>query len=129
MTGLSTPNGQDFSGRQFHQLLLKGSLFAPQIVLANLMYITGNGNYSQLNMINGQKHLCSRTVSFYEEHLAKCCESFLRVHKQCLINIHLVKDYTDDQLMMIDGYSVPIARRRKEAVKSKMNALPQKKAN
>ncbi len=127
MTGTTIPNGQNFSGRQFHQSLLKGTLFSTHIVLANLIYITGNGNYSLLTMANGQKHLCSRTVGFYEEYLSKCCDSFLRVHKQCLINVHLVKNYTEDQLIMVDGCIVPVARRRKETVKSTMEMLWQKK--
>jgi DNA-binding LytR/AlgR family response regulator len=127
MTGLLIPHVQNFSSRQFHQSLLKGIL-SPHTVLENLLYITGNGNYSQLVMVNGQKYLCSRAVSFYEEHLSKCSGSFLRVHKQCLINILHVKKYTLNQLIMIDGYVVPIARRRKKEVKSKMDLLLQKKS-
>jgi DNA-binding LytR/AlgR family response regulator len=126
MTGLSIPHEQVFCSRQFHQLLLKGTLFSPHIVLANLMYITGNGNYSHLVMANGQKDLCSRAVSFYEEHLSKCSDSFLRVHKQCLINVLHVKKCTSNQLIMIDGYAVPIARRRKKEVKLRMKMLLQK---
>lgn len=98
-------------------------LFFPQLVLEDLMYITGNGNYSQITMTNGQKYLSSRNLSFYEEHFSKCCDSFLRVHKQCLINVHLVKKCALNQLMMMDGYIIPIARRRKKAVHVKMRDL------
>ena len=122
------PRGQDFSERKFHQSLLRGRLFDQDLVLAHLMYISGNGNYSQLTMITGQTHLCSRNVSFYEKHLSECCDSFLRVHKQCLINIHFVKQYFHDHLIMSDGLIVPIARRRKGTVYSKMRVLSLKKS-
>lgn len=121
MVDLSGTYGHDFSVPQFHRSLLKGTLYSPIMILANLMYITANGNYSQIIMVNGQQYLCSRTVSFYEKHLSKCCNSFLRVHKQHLINIHLVKKYTNDQLTMIDGNIITISRRRQKEVKIKMD--------
>lgn len=61
-----------------------GTEFIPQ---RRIFYCKGSGNYTELFLENGDKRIVSKPISWVEE---KMKNSFFRVHKRYLINLHEV---------------------------------------
>ena len=73
------------------------------------------GNYTEIFLKNKQMIVVSRTLGDIEEMLEG--NKFFRVHQTHLINLKYLKKYIKGdggQIVMIDGSTVDVARRKKE---------------
>ena len=94
-------------------LLIINHKTSAKVFVNNIVFIKGEANYSIIYMDGGRERVVSHTIKYYEEHLENY--GFLRVHRGYIINPNYVKEYNPDEesIMMANGISVVVARRRK----------------
>lgn len=87
-----------------------------QLMLKNIVRIEGERNYSFIYLVNQKKKLASKTLGDLEELLND--KGFFRCHKSHLVNSLHIQSYPNSISMVLsDGTSIPIARRKKEEFK------------
>jgi len=82
----------------------------------DILYCKASGNYTEIFMIDGKKHLVSRQLKEYEDILS--ARDFFRIHHSFLINLNFVKSYVRGEggyVVMSDNTSIDVSRRKKEA--------------
>jgi two-component system LytT family response regulator len=85
------------------------------ILVADIVRLESDSNYTTFYMVNGEKILISRTMGHFEALLTK--QNFFRVHHSHLINMAQISRYikTDGGYVeMTDGSKVEISRRKKD---------------
>jgi two-component system, LytTR family, response regulator len=95
-----------------------GMLF---LQVSDILYCEAESNYTKIFLQNKTKTVSSRTLKEYEELLDD--SGFVRIHHSHLINKHHVMQYIKGeggQVIMRDGVSLPISRRKKEEVMIKL---------
>lgn len=91
------------------------------IKVDEVMYLKASGNYTEIYMHNGQKHLVSRHLKEYDDLLAE--QNFFRIHHSTLINVNFIKNYVRGEggyVIMSDSSSLDVSRRKKEAFLEKI---------
>lgn len=86
------------------------------VFVNDIIYCHGQGNYTELYMIDKSKITSSRTMKLYEDILLE--HSFFRAHKSYLINLAHIKSYHRGEggtVIMNNGHEIEIARRNKVA--------------
>lgn len=82
------------------------------IDVEDIVRCVASDNYTEVILINGKKHLVSKTLKDFEETLAP--HSFFRVHNSHLINLaHVVQYSRSGQVKMRDNSWVEVSKRRK----------------
>ncbi len=74
-----------------------------------------NSNYTVLYLLDGEKHMISKTLKDFESQLSN--KSFFRIHKSHLINLSYLKKYTKGDggtVTMVDDAELDVSRRNKE---------------
>ena len=86
------------------------------IKTSEVMYCKASGNYTEIFMDNGKKHLVSRPLKEYDDMLST--QGFFRIHHSYLINLDCVKSYVRGEgghVVMKDNCTLDVSRRKKEA--------------
>lgn len=94
------------------------------IAIDAIVFVKGEDNYSHFFLSDERKIMVSRTLSEYEELLSD--SFFMRAHKGYLVNLHQVHKVLNKDggaLLMNNKMEIPIARRRRELVKEKLDAI------
>ena len=89
----------------------EGLLF---INTSEIVYCQGQGNYTEIFLLNGQKITSSHTLKAYEDMLSG--RHFFRTHKSFLINLQHIESYRKGEggnVIMSNGREIEIARRNK----------------
>lgn len=87
-----------------------------QLILRNIIRIEGDRNYSCIYLKNQKKKLTTKTLGDFEDLLSE--KGFFRSHKSHLINATHIRSNPNSSLVMLsDGSSIPIARRKKDDFK------------
>ena len=84
------------------------------VSIHDIIYCHGQGNYTELYMLDSAKIISSRTLKLYEDMLTE--HSFFRAHKSYLINLAHIKSYLRGEggtAVMCNGHEIEIARRNK----------------
>ncbi len=90
------------------------------VEIDEIMYCEANGSYTKLNLINKKSILVSQHLKEIEEQLP--LNIFFRIHHSFLINLNCIKSYVKGRggyVEMLDGTTVEVAVRRKEAFLAK----------
>lgn len=85
------------------------------IKIFDILYCKASGNYTEIFMKDGKKHLVSRQLKEYDEMLVE--HNFFRIHHSSLINLNYVQDYIKGDggyVIMSDNTSLDVSRRKKE---------------
>jgi two-component system LytT family response regulator len=100
---------------------LKGVFFyAP----SEILYCEGENNYTQFTFSNHKPLMISKTLGEYEELLSEY--GFLRIHKSYLVNKSFVNSIDrDGNILMVNGKSLPVSRRKKEGIMNSLKGLKQ----
>lgn len=81
------------------------------LLLKDIMYIKGDGAYSDVYMHDKNKHTVSRNLKNFEEII--CCNPhFIRVHKSFLVNMTFVKAFNKSDggsLELLNGMQIPVS--------------------
>lgn len=77
----------------------------------DVMYIKGDGAYSDIFMKNGEKHTVSRNLKNFEDII--CTNpAFVRAHKSFIANLNYVKAYNKSDggsLDLLNGMQIPVS--------------------
>jgi two-component system, LytTR family, response regulator len=79
--------------------------------LADIMYIKGEGAYSEVYMTDNTKHLVSRNLKNFEDILNKD-NRFIRTHKSYIVNFNEVSSYNKSDggwLVLKNNATVPVS--------------------
>jgi two-component system LytT family response regulator len=79
--------------------------------IANILYIKGDGSYSEVYLKDNSKHLVSRNLKNFEEILGND-KRFLRTQKSYLVNFEEVKSYSKSDggyLVMSNGATISVS--------------------
>ena len=82
----------------------------------DILYCKASGNYTEIFMMDGKKHLVSRQLKEYEDILNT--RDFFRIHHSFLINLNCIKSYVRGEggyVIMSDNSTIDVSRRKKEA--------------
>jgi len=94
------------------------------VELKDLVYCEAEGNYTKLFLANGKNYLLSKTLREVQEVLEE--RSFLRVHREYLINLDHIKSYHkgDAAYLVLQGdINIPVAKNQKERLVQKFGWL------
>lgn len=86
------------------------------VKIDEIVYCEAEGNYTQIHLTNGTKHLVSRTLKEYDDMLTE--QDFFRIHNSYLINLNMIKNYVRGEggyVVMTNGKSLDVSRRKKES--------------
>lgn len=89
-----------------------GVTFVP---VKDILYCEADDNYTKIIMNDGQSFLITKTMRDIQEVLEE--REFLRVHRQYIINLNLIKKYVKGEgnyVVMNNDKSIPIARNQKD---------------
>jgi len=91
------------------------------IKVKDIMYLKASGNYTEIFMADGSKQLVSKNLKEYDDLLSP--QHFFRTHHSFLVNINCIKSYVKGEggyVIMNDGASLDVSRRKKEAFLEKI---------
>lgn len=89
-----------------------GVTFVP---VKDILYCEADDNYTKIIMQDGQSFLITKTMRDIQEVLEE--REFLRVHRQFIVNLNLIKKYVKGEgnyIIMNNDKSIPIARNQKD---------------
>ena len=87
-------------------------------------YCEAENNYTRFHLTEGTQHVVTKTMRDIQLVLEE--RNFLRVHRQYLVNLNLIKKYVRGEgnyLLMQGGQSIPVARNQKERLLEKFGWL------
>lgn len=93
--------------------------------LDDILYIKGDGSYTELYLADNVQHVVSRNLKNFEEILCKNA-NFVRAHKSFIVNINFVKSYNKSDggsLDLFNGFQVPVSPERVSAVFEKIPVI------
>lgn len=92
------------------------------ILIKNIVRIESSASYSRIYLFNGKSILVTKLLKDFEEILTPY--RFFRVHNSHLINLNYIKKYlrgVGGQVMLENGDTIDVARRKKEEFISLLN--------
>lgn len=105
---------QNISAKE-KKLALPGVTDIQYVKLDDIIRLQAERNYTRFFFADGKEFLSAKTLKDYEEMLPE--NIFIRVHRTHLINKNFIKLYDRDGLLILnDGSSVEVSRRKKEQV-------------
>lgn len=84
--------------------------------IKEIAYLEASGNYTHITLVNGKKHLTSKTLSVFEEVLEDH-PIFFRAHKSYMVNLRCIKQYNrkdGGELIMQDEKVILLSRSKKQ---------------
>jgi two-component system, LytTR family, response regulator len=99
----------------------KGTIKIP---VQQIIRIQSLSNYSKLFFNNGKSLVVAKVLHLFEEHPR--LSSFVRIHRKHLVNISYIKTYPDNKtgmLLLDNGETIGVARRKKRSIAERLNSL------
>lgn len=96
------------------------------INIKEIMRCEGEDNYTHIYMLGGEKITVSKTIKEYERLLTPI--NFYRVHKSHLVNLNYISKFVKGEggyLIMEDGKTIEVSRRRRAAFMEQLRKLQQ----
>ena len=82
---------------------------------AEIVFCEGDRNYTQVHFADRPKLTLSVTLRIIHERLGE--KGFLRVSRSALVNKEAIAGYDGQQVILLDGVVLPVARRRRRFVR------------
>ena len=81
--------------------------------IKEIAFAEASGNYSTLVLLDGRKMLITRKLKEIQDVLEE--QHFLRIHRQYIINLNLVKSFNRNEnlLTLVTGNELPVSRNQK----------------
>lgn len=90
--------------------------------LNEIVYLSGEGSYTQIHLENNKKVTASKPLKYYEDLLPD--EFFIRTHQSYIINKNFIDKYLKTGVMVMKNQSeIPVATRRKESILEQLTLL------
>ncbi len=96
------------------------------INIKDIVRCEGEDNYTHIHLNTGEKITVSKTIKEYEKLLTPI--NFYRVHKSHLVNLNYIVKFVKGEggyLMMEDGISIEVSRRRRAAFMERLRNIQQ----
>ena len=93
--------------------------------LSEIIYIKGEGSYSEIFMQDKTKHMVSRNLKNFEEILQKD-KRFLRTHKSYIVNFDEVVSFNKSDggwLDMKNGNSIPVSSEKSNLIMDRIQIV------
>ncbi len=89
--------------------------------ISNVVRLEASLNYTLFVMFSGKSRIMSYTLGMYGMLLG---DNFIRVNRSCIINTNFIASFDKEnkQVILLDGTSIKISRRRWELVFSRLAA-------
>lgn len=85
------------------------------IRLNEIIYLSGEGSYTQIHLENNKKVIASKPLKYYEDLLPG--DFFIRTHQSYIVNKNFIDKYLKTGIMIMKDLSeIPVATRRKEFI-------------
>ncbi|NNF36747.1 MAG: response regulator transcription factor [Saprospiraceae bacterium] len=87
------------------------------VVLDDIIYVSGENNYSLIHFVDGKKLMVSKTLSTVEKMLSD--HTFLRIHKSYILNLQHIVRYVKAEggyIEVVGGTQLSVSRSRRAAV-------------
>ncbi|MDB4539280.1 LytTR family transcriptional regulator [Saprospiraceae bacterium] len=86
--------------------ILKGFLIIP---FENIMYLQSSNNYTNIFLLNGDKHCISKNMGYIEKQLDN---QFYRTHNSYIVNLKMIRSFnvSDKKLHLGESIYVPVSR-------------------
>jgi two-component system LytT family response regulator len=81
------------------------------VKLVDVLYFKSSGNYTEIHLRSGEKHIDSRTLKSYQEMLVDSV--FMRIHQSYVVNTDLVNGYSTEDghfAIMENNDQLPVSR-------------------
>ncbi|RAV98513.1 LytR/AlgR family response regulator transcription factor [Pseudochryseolinea flava] len=94
------------------------------IKIEDVVRAESDDNYTYFFLVDGSKHLVSKTLKEFESLLPK--ERFLRIHQSHLVNLDFIRKLVKGKsgfAQMSDGSKLPVARERRDSVMEALSKL------
>lgn len=97
--------------------------------LNEIIYIKGEGAYSDVFLQDKTKHTVSRNLKNFEEIIcpSNCCnKNFVRVHKSFIVNLDFVKAFNKSDggsLDLVTGQQIPVSLEKSTAILEKIQLI------
>jgi two-component system, LytTR family, response regulator len=92
-----------------------------------VIFLQADRNYTQIYLADGGKMTVAICLKKLEKRFATC-QDFFRTHKSFLINLKYIHNYdmksSEVFVEMKNGYRIEVSRRKKMALRKRMNELP-----
>lgn len=110
-------------------IIIRSTSGHTKVNIADIIHCEADGNYTTLNLQNGNSIVASKSLKEFDKMLAQY--NFLRVHQSHLINMEMFSQYVRNKdagggnVVLKNGTKVPVSRNRK---KNLMVQIRQKQA-
>jgi len=94
--------------------------------ISDIIYIEGDGNYSNIYVTNGDRHTVAKTLKDYEEILCSEDSLFARVHKSYIVNIKQISHVEkgeESPLVLYNNIKLEISRRKRQEVLNRLSNI------
>ena len=82
------------------------------ININDILFIEGDGNYSKVNLLNGESFQSTKSIKKFEDSLNNSI--FYRVHKSYIVNLNYIAEIDSNNfLKLVSGDKVELSRRKK----------------
>ncbi len=111
------------AGNDDTRLALVANDSVTMVPIADIIRCQAEANYTRFHLRNGTTILMARTLKDYEIALHE--RGFVRVHNSHLINLDHIRKYIrgeEGKVVMSDGSTVAVSRRRKEEFRRRLSA-------
>jgi two-component system, LytTR family, response regulator len=91
---------------------LRGLQFIP---IADILYLSSEGNYTQIYLQNQEKIVSSKSLGDYETILENL--HFFRIHHSCIINLSQIREYLKGEggsVILSNGVELDVSKRKKK---------------
>ena len=94
------------------------------IKVDDILYCTADRSYTFIHLKNKKKIIATRKIKEFENLLSN--HDFFRVHRSYMVNLNYIEKYykgTGGYIVMSDGQSIDIARRKKDEFLERLSKL------
>ncbi|WP_281322093.1 LytR/AlgR family response regulator transcription factor [Flavobacterium aestivum] len=92
------------------------------IRLNEIIYLSGEGSYTQIYLENNKIVTASKPLKYYEDLLPS--DFFIRTHQSYIVNKNFIDKYLKTGIMVMKNLAeIPVATRRKEFILDHLNPL------
>ena len=115
---------ESYKGDDIRKIALSMSNGLTFVEIADIIFLEADGAYTTFYLKDGQKHLVSKKLKFYEDILSSR-SFFFRTHRSYFINVNFIKKYSrsENAILMDNGTSITISRDRKQEFETLLKDL------
>ncbi|MEO6130770.1 MAG: LytTR family DNA-binding domain-containing protein [Saprospiraceae bacterium] len=114
-------NMQQSGSTQKMKLCIPFSKGFQVVDIQKILYVEGNGNYSNIYFTDRPMICASKTILAYETLLQDC--HFVRIHKSYVVNLDHIVEYIKGEggnVILLGGKEIEVSRRKKELLMRRM---------